>query len=129
MTNVEIVRSFYEAVARGDLDAALANLADDVAWTEAEGFPYAGTKVGPAAVKEQVFHRLGAEWDPFVFDRDEVLDAGETVVGLGTYSATYKATGRSMRARVAHVWKLRDGKVTAFEQFVDSAKVLEALEG
>jgi ketosteroid isomerase-like protein len=128
MTNVEVVRAFHEAVARGDLDAAMALLADDIAWTEAEGFPYAGTKVGPAAVREQVFERLRAEWDPFVLDRDELLDAGDTVVGVGTYSGTYRATGRSMRARVVHVWKLRDGKVTAFEQFVDTLKVAEALE-
>jgi uncharacterized protein len=128
MSNVEVVRGFYDAVARGDLDAAMAKLADDVAWTEAEGFPYAGTKMGPAAVHEQVFRRLGAEWDPFVFERDEVLDAGDTVVGVGTYAATYKATGKPMRARVVHVFKLRDGKIAAFEQFVDSVKVAEALE-
>jgi ketosteroid isomerase-like protein len=128
MSNVEIVRGFYDAIARGDVDAAIASLADDVAWTEAAGFLYAGTKVGPAAVKENVFRRLRAEWDPFVFDRDEVLDAGDTVVGVGTYSGTYTATGRSMQARVVHVWKLRDGKVTSFEQFVDTLKVAEALE-
>jgi hypothetical protein len=128
MTNVEIVNAFHDAIAHGEVDAALAYLADDVAWTEAEGFPYAGTKVGPQAVKEEVFGRLRAEWDPFVLDRDEILDAGGTVVGVGTYSGTYKATGRSMRARVVHVWKLRDGKVTAFEQFVDTLKVAEALE-
>jgi len=129
MSNVEVVRGFYDAVARGDLDAAMAKLANDVTWTEAEGFPYAGTKVGPAAVQEQVFRRLGAEWDPFVFERDEVLDAGDTVVGVGTHAATYKATGKPMPARVVHVFKLRDGKIAAFEQFVDSVKVAEALDG
>ena len=33
-----------------------------------------------------------------------------------------------MQARVVHVWKLRDGKATAFEQFADTLKVAEALE-
>jgi hypothetical protein len=127
MTNVEVVQLFYDAIPRGDLDGALATLAADVAWTEAEGFPYAGTHVGPDAVKENVFHRLGAEWDPFVFDLDELLDAGDAVVGVGTYSGTYKATGKPMRARVAHVFKVRDGEIRSFEQFADTAKVADAL--
>lgn len=129
MTNVEVVQGFYDAIAGGDLDGAMARLTDDVRWTEAEGFPYAGTKVGPAEVAEKVFRRLRAEWEPFVFERDEVLDAGDTVVGIGTYAPTYKATGKPMRARVVHVFELRDGKIAAFEQFVDSVKVVEALAG
>jgi ketosteroid isomerase-like protein len=127
MTNVEVVRSFYEAIPRGDLDGALATLAADVAWTESAGFPYAGTHVGPDAVRDNVLHRLGTEWDPFVFDLDELLDAGDAVVGVGTYSGMYKATGKQMQARVAHVFKVRDGKIRSFEQFVDSARVADAL--
>jgi uncharacterized protein len=128
MSNADVVRSFYEAVEGGNLTAALDLLSPDVAWTEMAGFPYAGTYHGPEAVVESVFARLGSEWDGFRFDLDQVVDGGDTIVGVGTYAATYAATGRSMRARVAHVWSLRDGKVTAFEQFTDTLKVAEALE-
>ncbi len=127
MSNAEIVRGFYESVEGGDLEGALARLAADCAWTEAEGFPYAGTYHGPDAVRENVFFRLGSEWDGYALDVDEVLDAGEAVVGVGTYSGTYKATGKPMRARVVHLWKLQDGKVVSFEQFTDTLKVAEAL--
>lgn len=128
MSNEDVVRSFYEGVEGGNLPAALDALAPDVAWTEMAGFPYAGTYHGPDAVVENVFARIGSEWDGFRFDLDEIVDGGDTVVGVGTYSATYKATGRPMQARVVHVWKLRDGKATAFEQFADTLKVAEALE-
>ena len=126
MTNAEIVRTFYEKVEGGDLEGGLALLAPDCAWTEMDGFPYAGTHVGPEGVREHVFARLGGEWDGFGLDVEEVLDAGDTVVGVGTYSGTYKATGKPMRARVVHVWRLRDGKVAAFEQFADTLRVVEA---
>lgn len=129
MSGIDTVQAFYDAIPRGDLPAALAVLADDVSWTESEGFPYAGTYVGPDAVRDGVFARLGSEWDPFVLDIDELIDGGDTVVGIGTYSGTYRATGKAMRARVAHVWKLRDGKAVSFEQFVDSASVAKALDG
>ena len=127
MSGVDTVQVFYDAVPRGDLPAALGVLADDVRWTESDGFPYAGTYVGPDAVRDGVFARLGSEWDPFVLDVEELIDGGDTVVAIGTYSGTYRATGKSMRARVAHVWKLRDGKAVSFEQFVDTAAVAAAL--
>jgi ketosteroid isomerase-like protein len=129
MTNVEIVRTFYDSVAGGDLEGALALLTDDCAWTEMDGFPYAGTHTGPDEVRENVFARFPAEWDSFDLEVEEILDAGDSVVGIGTYSGTYAATGRSMRARVAHVWRLAGGKVVSFEQFTDTLRVGEAVAG
>jgi ketosteroid isomerase-like protein len=48
-------------------------------------------------------------------------------VSVGTYSGTHKQTGRSFRARFAHVWQFAGDKLSKFEQIVDSAKVNEAL--
>lgn len=129
MSNADIIRAHYAASDRGDLDGMVAPFADDIAWTEAAGFPYAGTYHGPEAVRKGVFERLGTEWDSYVLTIDEVLDAGESVVGLGTYRGTYAATGRSFEARVAHVFRLRDGQVVAFEQFTDTALVQRAVRG
>ena len=50
MSNREIIVAHYEAGKVGDLAGMLAPLAGDVAWTEAAGFPCAGTYIGPAAV-------------------------------------------------------------------------------
>jgi len=35
-----IVREFYDALARGDVPAVLSLLDENIAWTEAESFPY-----------------------------------------------------------------------------------------
>ena len=129
MSDLEIVRRLYDSIEGGDLEGGLALLAPDCAWTEMDGFPYAGTYHGPDAVRKHVFHRLGGDWDGFALDVEAVLDAGEAIVGIGTYSGTYRATGKPMRARVVHVWRLRDGKVTAFEQFTDTLRVAQAMEG
>ena len=60
-----LVEGMYEAFARGDVDAVRAALAEDVIWNEAENFPYADNNpyIGPQAVVEGVFARLGREWD------------------------------------------------------------------
>src|SRR5580658_11053196 len=58
-TNKEIVENAYASFATGDIPAALGAMADDIQWTEADGFPLAGTYAGPQAVLEGVFMRLG----------------------------------------------------------------------
>lgn len=127
MGNADIIREHYTASDRGDLDGMLAPLAPDVQWTEAAGFPYAGTYIGPDAVAANVFQRIQEDWDDYTVAIDEVLDAGDAVVGIGTYSGTYRRTGRFFAARVAHVWRLADGRVVAFEQFTDTELVSRAL--
>jgi uncharacterized protein len=127
MKNADLIRHVYDAFARGDVPTVLAALDPAVSWTEAEGFPYAGTYVGPDAVLNGVFMRLGTEWEGFEALPDEFVDGGDTIVALGFYRGTYRATGRPMRAAFAHVWHLRDSKVIKFVQYVDTRKVAEAL--
>jgi hypothetical protein len=124
--NVDVIRGGYDALARGDVPAVLAMLDPAVEWTEAEGFPYAGTYTGPDAVLTGVVARLGSEWTPFQVKPAEFIDGGDQVVVLGRYAGTYNATGKSFDAAFAHVWTLRDGKVVRFRQYVDSALVQEA---
>jgi ketosteroid isomerase-like protein len=126
MTSAEVIESFYNAVDSGDIPTALGLIAPDCAWTEMDGFPYRGTYHGPDAIVQNVFARLGAEWDGFALTVDEVLDAGDRAVGVGTYSGVFKATGTPMSARVAHVWRIRDGQIIAFEQFTDTLAVATA---
>ena len=128
MSNLDSVRGVYDAFARGDIPAVLGFLSPDSEWTEAEGFPYGGTYVGPEAVLQGVFMRLGTEWEGFAAVPDEFIDGGETVVALGEYSGTYKATGKSFRANFAHVWKVKGGKAVRFTQYVDTLIVQRALQ-
>ena len=128
MSNLKSVKKVYEAFANGDIFTVLGTLSPDIAWTEAEGFPYGGTYNSPKAVLEGVFMRLGSEWEGFAAVPDEFIDAGDTVVVLGKYSGKYKATGKSFEANFAHVWKMQDGKATQFIQYVDTLLVHRALQ-
>ena len=127
MTNAETIQAVYDAFGKGDIPNVLAAMDSKVEWIEAEGFPYAGTYVGPDAVLQGVFMRLGTEWDGYQAAPDEVLDAGDTIVGLGHYSGRYKATGKEFRAPFAHVFNLRDGKIVRFRQYTDTALFQAAL--
>jgi len=128
LSNLNAVQKVYDAFAKGDIPTVLGSLSADIAWTEAEGFPYGGTYHGPKAILEGVFLRLGSEWEGFAAVPDEFVDGGDTVVALGKYSGTYKRTGKSFQANFAHVWKMSDRKAIRFVQYVDTLVVQRALQ-
>jgi hypothetical protein len=123
----ELVRDHYAANDRRDLAGMIADIAPECRWTEMDGFPCAGTYIGPQAVVENVFKALGEQFDDYTFTLERLLDAGDEAVGIGNYTATYKATGKSMNVRVVHVWGGSDGKIRRFEQFTDTLRVAETM--
>ena len=129
MNNAAIVRQLYDAFAHGDVSSALGALDPQVEWRVPSGSPYAGIYRSPQAVAEQVFGRLMQEWDDWQMSVDQVLDAGEHVVVLGTESGTHRRTGRRAEASAAHVLRLRNGKVVAFTDYVDTHAVAQATVG
>jgi hypothetical protein len=52
----------------------------------------------------------------------ELVAEGDTVVGLGTSSWNRNGSGEPAEVKIAHVWTLANGKVTRFQQHVDTAK-------
>ena len=129
MNNTDIIKALYAGFASGDMSAILSNMAPDIAWTEAEGYPYAGTFHGPQAIVDGVFIRLATEWDGYQAVPDRYVSEGNEVITLGHYSGTYKATGKAFRAPFVHAWTLRDSRIVRFVQYVDTVLVQRALEG
>ena len=122
-TNLDIISGVYAAFARGDIQAVLGAMAPGIVWNEAEnnlplaaGNPY----VGPQAVLEGVFMRLGEDFDGFAVVPERFIADGDSVVMSGRYSATAKATGLPVAPQVVHVWTLQDGRITAFQQHADT---------
>ena len=126
-TPIDVVRRQYDASAARDLNALRGTLAPDVAWTEMAGFPLGGTYRTPEGVTSNVMEKLAEEWDDWAVHPDTFVADGENVVALARYTAVNKATGKPIDVRVAHHFTVRDGLIIRFEQFVDTAKVREAM--
>ncbi len=126
--NLQIVADHYAASARQDIAGMMAEVSPDVAWTEMAGFPCAGTWIGPDQVTANVFAVLGSEWENYRFTLEKLIDGGEHIVGVGTYSGRNRETGKAMQARVTHVWRLAAGKIVVFEQFTDTLLVAQAMQ-
>lgn len=127
--NTQLVRGLYDDFSSGNIPGALARMSPDIVWNEANNFPYADGNpyIGPDAVLQGVFARIGAEWDGFTVEIDEILDAGDTIVGLGRYRGVCKATGREQDTQIAHVFRVRNGKIVAFQQHADTLHVARVM--
>ncbi len=128
--NIEIINSVYNAFSTGDMPTVLGAMHPKIEWKEAEsnsladGNPY----IGPDAVLQGVFARLGERHEYFGL-KDIALHGmdGNKVLATLRYDAKVKASGKAYNAQAAHLWTLdKEGKITAFQQFVDTRKLAEA---
>lgn len=122
--SVAIVRNVYDAFARGDLAAAFKDFHPQIEWREAENFAYADGNpyIGPDRVLHGVFARLGTDFDDFKAIPQEFVGSGDTVIALGRYLGRVRATGKTIDARFAHVWRVDGNQIRAFEQVTDTAQ-------
>ncbi|MFT6796741.1 MAG: ketosteroid isomerase-like protein [Maribacter sp.] len=128
--NIDVINNLYDAFATGDMPTVLGAMDPNIQWNEAEsnsmadGNPY----VGPDAILNGVFARLGANHDHFDLKDINVHNMSNNMV-LATlrYDAKVKETGKSYNAQAAHLWTLNNaGKIIAFQQYVDTKKLAEA---
>ncbi len=129
--NTRIVQDAYAAFGRGDIQALLALFDDSITWKPVTGagsqVPTAGERRGKAEVAE--FFRIVAETTHFEqFDPREFVAQGDKVVALGHYAAK-TSTGKGFESDFVMVFTLRDGKVSRFQEFCDSAALNAAFEG
>ncbi|MBK8555447.1 MAG: nuclear transport factor 2 family protein [Lewinellaceae bacterium] len=129
--NVAVVDGLYQAFTKGDVPAVLAVMDANIVWNEAEGFPYADQNpyLGPDAVLNGVFGRIGAEWEYFDLTDIQLHDMSDNMV-LATlrYKAKHKTTGKVIDSQTAHLWTLWDNKIVAFQQFTDTKQAAEAVK-
>lgn len=130
MDNVKLMKSVYEAFGRGDIPTVLGAMSSDIRWHQAEGNPYmpsGAAWVGPDAILNNLFMKLGGEWDGFTVTPTTFHGAGDSVVVEGRYTGTYKPTGKAIDAQFCHVWDVAGAKVSRFQQYVDTAQIRNAM--
>ena len=121
--NRALVQRGYDAFGRGDIEALLVLLDDNVEWITPgpSDLPTAGRRRGRQQVAE--FFK-GVRFEPESF-----VSEGDRVVVLGSETTRFKATGKVLDMRWAHVFTVRNGKVVAFEEYQDTSALMAELRG
>ena len=130
MTNLDIVKGVYAAFDRGDIPAVMSALDPQISWREAEGNPYEPSGrawIGHDEIMQKLFMRIGAEWDYLRAVPHTFHDAGDSVIVEIRYDGKYKSTGKTLDAQACHIFRLRNGNITAFQQYIDTSQLQDAL--
>jgi ketosteroid isomerase-like protein len=123
--NVEVVRSTFDALNEGGLDAGMAYITDDCDFAPVEA-ALSGPMRGKASMRAylQEFFRT---FDDFKLEPLEVLDAGGgRVVAVVSANGRAKLTGIQTDLTFAGVYTVRDGKIAGAHEFPTRAEALGA---
>ncbi len=125
--NLELVQAMYAAFSRGDIQTIINHLAPDVVWVHEgpETIPFTGRRKGTAEVLG-FFKALGETQENQKLTIEANVAQGDRVATCGRYSGTVKATGKKFDSAVAHFFTIRNGKVTEFLDYGDTAQMADA---
>jgi len=124
--NVAVVRRFYDNLSSPEVLAQV--LSPNIRWEIVPGFPYGGDYIGVDAVFRDFFGRVLSDFDDWRTVMNELHDAGNRVLALGTYSGRAKTTGKTFVARFSHCWTVDGGSMVRLQQCADTAQISKALE-
>ncbi len=122
------VQALYAAFGAGDMAKIMSLIATDATWTyyaPKEMLPFAGTYKGRDGVA--AFFANDAKYvEVKGNDVNEMIAEGDKVVVLGQEHGVVRATGKAFDARWTHVFTVKDGQITGFEETIDSAAIYQA---
>lgn len=126
-SDTEVVCSSYEAVNRGDIEAAMEALAEDAEWYESGALPEPDVHRGREAIGSFLGEFL-AQWESFDQEIIETREAGDKVAVVIHTTATGRLSNLELDARYAHVWTMRDGKGVRVDAYYQPEEALAAIQ-
>src|SRR5688500_16566305 len=124
--NVEVMRRWYEAVSRGDLDALMELVSSDA---EIVNETIGGTYRGREQIRE-MFEGIWEVVEDYRVEPEELIEHGEQIVVSLRVSGRFRHTGISEGMGIpaehtAHVLTIRNGKIVRNHVCRDKARALE----
>ena len=119
---VEIIKEMYAAFGRGDVNGVMAHIADDVEWVAERPaeMGFTGACHSKQQIVDRFFGGIAKEHGDPLLEMSEFVAQGDSVATFGRYSATLR-NGQRVNSPVAHLFKLRDGKVVHYTNMLNTA--------
>jgi uncharacterized protein len=117
--NVQTVKDFFAAIGRGDREALLALVAEDIEWIiPGEGWPLAGTHHGNAGITDLL--ETASKTMEMTSEPREYVAQGGRVLVIGFAKGTVKATKKTFEDNWIFAIAVRDGKLANIREYVDT---------
>lgn len=120
---MEVVQDAYAAFGSGDMPRLLSMLDEKVDWEcmVPGHIAYSGRRIGVEAVQKW-FEQLPTADRIEAFEPREFIDGGEHVTVLGWEKTTALETGRNFESEWAHVFTVRNGRISRWRGFYDTLR-------
>jgi ketosteroid isomerase-like protein len=126
--NVQIVKDFFAAVGRGDMQSLLALCAGDVEWIiPGEDWPLAGTRRGHDGL-EDLLQKESEPMETSFVETREFVAQGDRVLVIGFAKGRVKATKRTWEDHWVFAITVQNGKLTIIREYVDTQALARASE-
>ena len=119
--NKQVIRSYFDALAKSDYPTALGYFADDITWWVLPSSPLAGTYVGKDAVLD-LFGKGTGLYDPAVPLQPQVvgLVAEGDHVACELIITGRTAKGQEYKNHYHFLFEVKGGKITGAKEYVDT---------
>ena len=121
--NKQVVLDFYEAGARGDMDACFALLAGDVSWTNIGSTKFSGTYRGKQALTEDLLGPLFSQLKAGIASKVERLTAEGDIVVAQTSGTAETLDGTVYNNVYCQVIRIHDGQIAEVKEYMDTALI------
>lgn len=127
MNNSELINSLYQAFKNRDEKELVHLCAEGIEWHQCAGFPGGGHHIGIQEIIEKVYDGNANRWQSFTFTKNQVLEAGNSVVVVvGSYDVV-SHQNKKASAETVHVFEIDKGRVKSFRQFTDTKVLWDCL--
>lgn len=121
--NKGLVRSFYEAGNRGDMEACLALIDEDIVWTNTGLTRFSGIYRGKKELVEELLDPLFERLRSGISSNVHLLIAEDDRVVALTSGSAETVDGRPYNNQYCHVIRLRDGRFIEVIEYLDTELV------
>lgn len=126
--NIQIVKDFFAATARGDKQGLLALCAEDIEWIiPGEDWPLAGTRRGHAGLAD-LFQTHSETMETSFMEPREFVAQGDRVLVVGLAKGKIKATNRMWEDHWVFAITVRNGKLTNIREYIHTQALARASE-
>ena len=123
--NIQTVKDFFAALGRGDREALLALVAEDIEWIiPGEAWPLAGTYRGHAGLAN-LLGTASKSIETFTEPREFVAQ-GDRVLVIGFARGKIKATNKTFEDDWIFAITVRDGRLTSIREYIDTQALARA---
>ena len=124
--NIQTVKDFFAAIGRGDREALLALVAEDIEWIiPGEDWPLAGTHRGHAGLTD-LLKTESETMELSLSEPREFVAQGDRVLVVGFARGRIKATNKTFEDDWIFAITVRDGRLTNIREYVDTQALARA---